>query len=84
MEILHSRDEQNTKQTTKKIRGERDLVISDILDLYHSVPFKRKQTHRNFAVMLSPFNVSQLYALLSNMKHAKNPAAMFWWTVKKK
>lgn len=70
---------------TSKINNERALVISDILDVANKTPgIKRKITPRNAAVFLSPIKTPDLYALLSNMKKAKNPAAYFWWTVKKK
>ena len=66
-----------------KITNERQLVLSDILSLVNSTEgIKKKVAGRNGAVFLSPYKLPDLYVLLSKMKQSKNPAALFWWTVK--
>lgn len=69
--------------TKGKIKSERALVISDILELVNGTDgIKKKLTARNCAVFLSPYPTSDLYILHSKMKLSKNPAKLFWWYVK--
>lgn len=75
------KDYEQPKKT--KIRSERALVISDIIEVANATQgIKKKLTPKNTAVLLSPFNTPDLYVLLSKMKQAKTPAATFWYFVK--
>ena len=75
----------NYKLPNTKIKSERALVISDILELVNGTKgIKRKLTARNIAVFLSPYSVSDLYVFVSKLKLSKTPASMFWYFVNPK
>ena len=74
----------NLPTKNEKIKSERALVISDILELVNNTKgIKKKLTARNCAVFLSPYSVSDLYVFVSKLKQAKTPASLFWYLVKK-
>ena len=67
------------------IKSERASVVSDILEAVNSTHgIRKKLTAKNCAVFLSHIKTPDLYHLLSKMKTAKSPAAIFWYFVKPK
>lgn len=69
-------------------KSERDIIVGDLFSFFESKEIKLirkgKMTMRYFATLLSPIATPDLYFLLSQMKQSKNPAALFWATVRPK
>ena len=82
-EVLKEKEIGTTK-TEKKSASERSLVFGDIMKEYDRSPNKKKQTIRNLNFFAKYIKTVDLYALLSQMKQAKNPAACFWGYVRPK
>ena len=71
-----------------RARSERALVIEDIWNYFKTRRIKLLKNKEisvvAFSVLLSPFSIEEIYILLSKVKEARNPGAMFWWFVSPK
>lgn len=81
--LFGERYEKPKLENTKKI-SERTTVLSEIMKEYDKSPNKKTQTMRNLNFFAKYIKTKDLYVLLSQMKTAKNPAALFWYFTKPK